>query len=63
MFRRIATMIDVADVVGLAGLALLAYGVSLFDPRGVFLLLGAFLVVLAVARAQPSPEPPAPRTE
>lgn len=60
MFRRIAALIDVADVVGLIGLAALAYGVSLFDPRGVPIFIGAFLLLLAIARAQPEQVPPAP---
>lgn len=64
MFRRIASILDANDVIGLFGLILLGAGAWLVDPRLTFFLVGGVLVLLAVARAEPPPPTePRPPTE
>jgi hypothetical protein len=58
--RRIARYFGPADVIGIIGLLLLAYGASLFDPRLPVLVIGAALILVAVAYAVPDATPPAP---
>lgn len=53
MFRSIARILDVSDVIGLAGLVAVTAGAYLFDPRLALFVVGAFLILLAVARAAP----------
>lgn len=62
--RRIARFFGPADVIGIIGLMVLAYGASLFDPRLPLLVIGAALVLVAVAYSVPdAPPPPAePKT-
>lgn len=58
--RRIARLFGPADVIGIIGLLLLAYGASLFDPRLPVLVIGAALVLVAVAYSLPDPDPVPP---
>lgn len=58
--RRIARFFGPADVIGIIGLLILAYGASLFDSRLPVLVIGAALVLVAVAYSVPDPKPPEP---
>ena len=54
--HRIARFFGPADVIGIIGLLVLAYGSSLFDPRLPLLVIGAALVLVAVAYSAPQPK-------
>ncbi len=56
MFRSIARIVDINDVLGLAGLVAVVVGAYLFDPRLALFVAGGFLILLAVARAAPAAE-------
>ena len=51
MVRRIAALIDIADVLGVIGLAVIAYGAYLIDSRLPFFVVGAALLLVAVSLA------------
>ncbi len=50
--RRVAALIDPADVIGLIGLGLLAYASWLFDTRLPPLVVGVALILLSIAYAR-----------
>lgn len=58
LMRRIARFFGPADVIGIIGLAVLAYGAGLFDPRLPLLVIGAALVLVAVAYSAPEKADP-----
>jgi hypothetical protein len=59
MFRRIATVVDIADVLGAAGIVILLAVAWSFDPRIAIAVVGLGLIVAALIAARPGP-PAAP---
>lgn len=52
--RQIARLVNVTDLIGLIGLIIVAFAAGQYDPRATWLVVGVALILLALARAQPS---------
>ena len=64
MFRRLATQIDPADVLGVTGILCLIGFAALIDPRLLLAVAGVLLVIVALVMNRPAPPaPPAQPTE
>lgn len=63
MFRQLAQLLTVEDVIGLLGFVLVTAAAAMVDLRLGLFVAGALLILLAVARAQPGPPPPPPGVE